>query len=414
MNIETWPIDKVKPYENNPRHNDKAVDATAASIEAFDWQQPIVVDTDGIIIAGHTRYKAARKLGMTEVPVHIFTGTKEEADAYRLADNKTGELAEWDLAKLKAELEAIQTIDMASFGFEPAEISLDDVVDDDFTPEPPDEPVTKQGDLYKLGDHRLYCGDATNLEHVAILMGGGVADMLLTDPPYNIDYQGGTADKLKIKNDAWESASAFREFLVAAFLAAKKNMKPGAAFYIWHADTESQNFKQAATDAGLDVRQVLIWNKASFTLGRQDYQWKHEPCLYGWKDGAAHYFTPERNIATVLGDEEVNIDKLTKDEARDLLHRMMDNLEPDVLFEKKPSRSEQHPTMKPVQLMARQIHNSTKPGEIVLDLFGGSGSTMIACEQLGRKCMMLELDPHYCDVIIERWETFTGRKAEKL
>ena len=247
------------------------------------------------------------------------------------------------------------------------------------------------------------------------LHGGGTtqADLLLTDPPYNIAYDKSPTG-LTIQNDNMED-KAFREFLKDALTAAKTRMKPGAAFYIWHADSESLNFRLACKEAGFDIKQNLIWAKHTFTMGRQDYQWRHEPCLYGWKEGAAHYFIDDRTQSTVYEDTRPNFATMKKDEMRELLESIYaDKESTTILHEKKPSVSALHPTMKPVPLIARLIKNSTKPGEAVLDTFGGSGTTLITCEQLKRKCATVELDPHYCDVIVDRWEQLTGKKAVLL
>lgn len=398
MEVREVPIDEVIPYENNPRVNDEAVEKVANSIKAFGFQQPIVVDKNNVIIVGHTRLKAAKSLKLKTVPVVVADELSDEkVKAYRLADNKTSEFADWDDELLQIELDdLIGEIDMSDFGF--SDIDLDDssnqeAVDDDFDEEPPAEPKSKLGEIYQLGRHRLMCGDSTKQEDVAKLMDGVKADLLITDPPYNVALgMGGSKDDarkrhrrtdgLVIMNDKMEN-DAFREFLKSVYQCAKDNMKAGAAFYIWHADSERYNFEGAAQDVGWNVRQTLIWNKSSITLGRQDYQWKHEPCLYGWNDGASHSWYSDRKQSTVLNFEKPNASKL-------------------------------HPTMKPIPLFDYQIKNSTKSGDNVLDLFGGSGTTMMACEQNGRNAYLMELDPRYVDVIIARWEEFTGKKAKKL
>lgn len=256
------------------------------------------------------------------------------------------------------------------------------------------------------------CGDSTKKKDVQKLMNGQKVDMFLTDPPYNVDYQGGTKDALKIMNDSMED-TAFREFLTDAFKNANLVMKEGAAYYIWHADSEGLNFRCAIRNAGWQLKQTLIWVKNSLVLGRQDYQWKHEPCLYGWKDGT-HYFTDDRTNSTVYEDK-IDIKKLKKHEMEALLKELLEDKVPTtVIHEDKPVVNDVHPTMKPVKLMAKVIRNSSKEGQIILDLFGGSGSTLIACQQTGRQCYTMELDPHYCDVIVQRWEDFTGEKAELL
>ena len=387
------PITDVVPYDKNPRNNAGAVESTANSIKEFGWQQPIVVDKDNIIIVGHTRLKAAEKLNLDTVPVVVADNlSDEQVKAYRLADNKTGELADWDMALLSEELEGIAELDMGDFGFELAE-DEEEVVDDDFDVEVPEEPTSKLGQIYQLGNHRLMVGDSTDTKQVEALMGGQKSDLLVTDPPYNVALgMGGSVDEarkrhrrtdgLVIMNDKMED-SKFREFLVSVYTAAKNNMKAGASFYIWHADSERFNFEGAAKDVGWQVRETLIWNKNSITLGRQDYQWKHEPCLYGWNEGGSHAWYSDRKQSTVL-----NFDR--------------------------PTSSKLHPTMKPVPLFDYQIKNSSKQGDAVLDLFGGSGTTMIACEQNGRNAYLMELDPKYADVIIKRWEEFTGKKAELI
>lgn len=378
------PIKSIRPYEKNPRRNDEAVDAVAASIREFGWQQPIVVDRDGVIIAGHTRYKAAKKLKCDTVPVVVADDlTEDQVKAYRLADNKTGELAEWDFSALEEELAELSDFDMQQFGFDPVILSdAHEVVEDDYEVSTPEEPKSKMGDIYQLGRHLLMCGDSTNVESVQKLCQGGQVDLLLTDPPYGIDYTGKTKDALKIENDA-SSDESLRDMLADAFAAADSVMKPGAVFYIWHAGSKALVFRIACQMTGWEVRQELIWAKNTMVMGRQDYQWKHEPCLYGWKEGAGHLWASDRKQTTVL-----NFDR--------------------------PTRNKEHPTMKPVKLFDYLIQNNTKGGDIVLDLFGGSGTTIVACEQNGRCARVMELDPRYVDVIIDRWEKLTGEKAVLL
>ncbi len=413
MRITQVKTSDLKPYKNNPRKNDGAVDAVAASIKEFGFKVPIVIDKDREIVAGHTRYKAAIKLGITELPCIVADDlTPEQIKAFRLADNKTAELAEWDIELLNIELGDIQ-LDMSAFGFDTA-LPDGEAHDDNYEPEPPVEPNTRRGDVYRLGDHILICGDATNPTDYVAVMGDGVCDLILTDPPYNVDYEGGTDKHLKIENDNM-SERAFADFITAAFKCASEHLKPGGAYYIFHSDTYGEIFRQAAREHIGDIRQCLIWNKNAIVLGRQDYQWKHEPILYGWKDGGAHYFVDDRTQSTVFTDEPIDLSKLKKAEAIKLLEEIYsESFNTTVINENKPARSAEHPTMKPVRLVWRLIKNSTRHGETVLDPFGGSGSTLIACEQLGRKCYTIELDPSYCDVIVDRWETYTGKKAVKL
>lgn len=376
-------LDEIRPYEKNPRYNDEAVGPVAKSIQEFGFKVPIVIDKDGVIVAGHTRYKAAKKLKLETVPCVVAEDlTDEQIKAFRLADNKVGEIATWDDGLLTEELESILNIDMKDFGFN-FEFPGDDeeAQEDDFDEPLPEEPKAQLGDIYKLGDHRLMCGDSTSVDDVKKLMGDDKADMLLTDPPYNVDYTGRTAEKLTIQNDKMSDTS-FRAFLVAAFSTADEVMKPGAVFYIWHADLEGYNFRGAVFDVGWKFKQNLIWNKNTMVLGRQDYQWKHEPCLYGWKEGT-HLWASDRKQTTVIDF-------------------------------KRPTQSKIHPTMKPIGLFDYQIKNNTKQGDIVLDLFNGSGTTIMACEQNKRLARCMELDPRYVDAAIQRWETFTGQKAEKI
>ena len=283
---------------------------------------------------------------------------------------------------------------------------------------PPGDAVAKRGQVYQLGNHRLMCGDSTSASDVQKLMGGEQADCLVTDPPYNVNYGGDAAAPTNrgkhrvIENDNLTD-SEFYAFLLKFYQNAEAALKPGGTFYIWHADNEGNNFRNALRDAGLQLRQVLIWNKSQLVLGRQDYQWKHEPCLYGWKDGAAHYFTSSRTETTIIEEEIPEFSKMKKDELVRMLEKVYSQAT-TVIDELKPTKSDLHPTMKPLRLMAYQIQNSTRKGEIVLDLFGGSGSTLIAAEETGRRCRMMEYDPRYVDVIIKRWEEQTGKKAKLL
>lgn len=388
-------IADLVPYDKNPRRNDHAVKDVAESMEQVGYITPIVIDENRLILAGETRCKALKKRHVKRDKVLQVIGlTEEQKKKYRLLDNKVGEIADWDYNLLVGELEGMD-FDGFDFGFddllaEMAEDSgeeangdsgqLSDAVEDDYEPVLPETPKAKLGEVYQLGDHRLMCGDSTNPADVAKLMGGIQADLLLTDPPYNVNYEGGTG--LTIQNDNMEDAT-FRKFLRDAFKCADSAMKPGAAFYIWHADSEGYNFRGACHDIGWQVRQCLIWNKSALVLGRQDYQWKHEPCLYGWKSGASHIWLSDRKQTTVMDFD-------------------------------KPSRSEIHPTMKPIALFEYQIHNSCPVGGVVLDLFNGSGTTIMACEQDGRKACCMELDPRYVDATISRWEEFTGKKAVLL
>lgn len=392
-----WPADKIEkravseliPYARNARtHSDAQVAQIAASITEWGWTSPVLVDETGQIIAGHGRVMAARKLNLTEIPVMVATGWSDaQKKAYVLADNQLALNAGWDMDLLKVEIGELNDLDfdLDLIGFDDKVLAgllaepTEGLTDPDEVPEPPADPVTVLGDVWVMGGHRLMCGDSTSIEDLDKLAAGQKVDMWLTDPPYNVAYEGGTKEKLTIKNDSMGDEQ-FRTFLRDAYVAANAVMKSGAVFYIWHADSEGYNFRGAAKDAGWTVRQCLIWKKSSLVLGRQDYQWQHEPCLYGWKDGASHLWAADRKQTTILEFD-------------------------------KPSRNGEHPTMKPVALFEYQMLNNTKGGDIVLDSFGGSGTTMIAAEKNGRHSRLMELDPKYCDVIITRWQDFTGQKA---
>ena len=422
-NIVYLTLDEIKPYDNNPRNNTEAVKQVKKSLRDFGFQNPIIVDKDMVIICGHTRYEAAKELKLESVPVIIADElTEQQVKAFRLVDNKTAEYEEWDYDKLMEEIANITDFDMGEYEFNliEEEDDLEKIVED--TPPDPEleeEAISKPGDIYILGNHRLMCGDSTKEADVEKLMDGAIADLVVTDPPYNVNIE--NSKGMKIENDDM-SSQAFKEFLIAAFTNLNNALKPGGSFYIWFASREHVNFETALNEAGLEVRQELIWNRNSLILGRQDYQWKHEPCLYGWKDGASHYFIDDRTQTTIIEDKKPDIKKMKKEEMQALLEEIYsDKISTTIINEDRPSVNDLHPTMKPLKLLARLIKNSsqsTKAGNntnnIVLDLFGGSGSTLITCEQLDRKCYMMEDDPHYADVIVKRWEDFTGRKAIKI
>ena len=363
----------------------------AKSLQEFGFRQPIVVDADGVIIVGHTRLKAALKLGLAEVPVHVAVGlTPEQTRAYRLADNQTATLAEWDDDALVTELLGLkgQGYDLDLTGFDAGDLDrllgTDDAAplgDPEDVPEPPATPVTRLGDLWVLGGHRLVCGDAADPAAYARLLEGTPADLLLTDPPCGVSHVGGTPDAMTIANDDLAPAD-YDPFLARTLAAAAACLGPGAAFYVWHADLHGGLARRAAETAGLPLRQVLVWVKSAFALGRADYHWQHEPCLYGWKPGAAHRWHGGRAQGTTL------------------------------CFDK-PARNGDHPTMKPVALFRRLVENSCPEGGLVLDPFAGSGTALIAAETTGRRAALLELDPRYCDVIVKRYEQFTGEAAER-
>lgn len=411
-------IDEIIPYINNPRDNEPAVDAVASSIKNFGFNQPIAIDSKNEIIAGHTRYKAAKKLDLKEVPCVIIDDlTDEEIRAYRLADNKVAEKATWNKELLAEELAGLGNLDMTLFGFDESDFK-DDFQEDNFNIEEElgkiDEPTSKLGDIFELGDHILMCGDSTKLEDIKKIARPGEIDLVITDPPYNVEYEGKKKKREKIKNDSMEE-DEFSKFLKEVFSNIKELLKPGGAFYVWHADRNRFIFSKSLRDAGLEERQNLIWIKNNITIGRSDYQWKHEPCLYGWKEGAAHYFIADFTNTSVY-DDVPNLARMNKNELKEYAKKLLEIIEDGttIMREDKPLTSPLHPTMKPISLIAKQIKNSSKKGELVLDLFGGSGTTLIAAEQTGRKSRIIELDPIYVDVIIARWEKFTSQKARKI
>lgn len=348
MQIIYKKIEELKPYKNNPRKNDEAVPYVAESIKQFGFKVPIIIDKDDEIIAGHTRYKASIQLDLKEVPCIIADDLSEEQiKAFRLADNKVAEKAEWDMELLELELKDITGIDMDDFGFA-MDISEDENLEEDnYEVVLPEEPKSKLREIYQLGNHRLMCGDSTSPDDVKLLMNGDQADLVHTDPPYNVAIQ--NSEGMTIKNDNLEDKQ-FKEFINKAMKNAAENLKPGGAFYIWHGDNESITFREALVQNKLSIRECLIWVKNNFNLGRQDYQWIHEPCLYGWKDGASHYFVNDRTQSTVFEDT-INVDKMKKDEMKAMLKQLLNNNQTEavsVIHEDKPTKNDLHPTMKPL------------------------------------------------------------------
>lgn len=375
-------IEDIKENPRNPNtHPDSQVKLLAEIIKKTGWRANITVSTlSGYIVKGHGRLLAAKLAGFESCPIEYqdFKTEEEELSAL-LADNKLAELAELDTSKLAELFKDFEFSDLDLTGYSKSEFDdlLGDLeqsrfsLDEDEVAELEDKHFTQSGDLWLLGKHKLLCGDATVIETYKELLGEEVVDLVVTDPPYNVDYEGGTADKLTIKNDNMKDED-FREFLRKAFACMQEVMKDGASFYIWHSDSERYNFQGACQDVGLAVRQCVIWIKNTFVIGRQDYQWKHEPCLYGWKSGAAHYFVDDRTLTTCFEFD-------------------------------KPLRNDIHPTMKPVELFKFQIGNSSRQGDIVLDAFAGSGTTLIACENFNRIARLIELDERYCDAIVKRY-----------
>jgi len=426
--LELIDISKLIPYANNARtHSDEQIKKIQASIREFGFVNPVLIDKDYGIIAGHGRVEAAKREGIKKVPcVWVEHLTEAQKKAYILADNRLALDAGWDEKLLKLELEQLEVLDfdISLTGFETGELKsldiglrgFDAIVEEDNFDEEEAlnqivEPKTKDGNIYTLGKHRLMCGDSTKSGDVKKLMNGQMAKLIITDPPYNVNYEGGTG--LKIQNDNM-SNDAFYKFLYDTYTRMYENAEAGCPAYIFHSDKEGVNFRKAFIDAGFKLSECLVWVKNSLVLGRQDYHWQHEPILYGWKEGDAHFWYGDRDKTTVIEDE-FNIDKLTKEEMKEIItHLMFVNKNSTVIREKKPTKNDIHPTMKPLKLISKLVHNSSNKGDIVMDLFGGSGSTMMTCEQTNRICYMMELDCRYVQVIIERYINLTGGKVYRL
>jgi DNA modification methylase len=430
MKILLRSLNDIKPYDKNPRINDDAVDAVARSIKEFGFRQPIVIDADDVIICGHTRYKAALRLGLERVPVHVATDlTQEQIKAYRIADNKTAELAEWNLELLPIEIAELQACnyDLGLLGFDEEELAKlldpgvqEGLTDPDEIPAPPDAATTQPGDIWILGNHRLMCGDSCNPQHLDQLLAGAKIDLVNMDPPYNVKVEPRsnnaiaagnssfaapkthhqkfdlerhpekakpTQKKLRAKDrplaNDFVTDAAFDDMLDAWFNNASRVLRPGGSFYIWGGYANLGNYPRPLADAGLYFSQAVVWDKLHPVLTRKDFMGAFEICFYGWKEGAGHKFHGPNNVTDLWHLKKVNPQSMV------------------------------HLTEKPVELAVRAIQYSSLTGDNVLDLFGGSGSTLIACEQTGRKAFLMELDTLYCDVIVERWEKFTGRKAAR-
>ena len=422
------PIADLKELPGNPRtikkdQFEKLKTSIQDNADYFEARPLILSNRTGelVILAGNQRYKASKALGLKEVPTILLEGLSEEREKEIIIRDNV-ENGEWNIDMLANEW---NPDDLISWGVELPDIQTTTEIIEDEAPEVNEqEPAkSKLGEIYQLGDHRLMVGDSTKAEQVAELMAGEKADLLITDPPYNVDYANIKASVMKalhhrtdgkiISNDNFADSEAFEAFLIDSLGNADDALKDGGVFYIWHADSQASSFWKSLEAIGWQVREIINWVKDRLSLGRQDYQWQHEPCLYGWKGGAGHYFVDVRNLTTIFDDEKP-VEELTNKELKELVANYRATVPTTIIRENKPTRSEEHPTMKPVKLIAKLVGNSSREGELVLDIFGGSGTTMIACEQLNRICYMMELDPHYADVIIERWEKFTGQKAERI
>ena len=413
--MEFRKISEVKLNPNNPRLiKDDKFKKLVQSIKDFPEMlniRPIVVNQDMIILGGNMRYKACKEAGLKEIPIIITDLTEEQQREFLIKDNTSGGEWDWDILKKEWDLELLDEWGLDIPSFENQNIIEAEPEEDDF--EIPNEIQTDivLGDLFEIGEHRLLCGSSTEMDTWEKVMNGSLADMVMTDPPYNVDYASknkmlnysdkGNRNQTEIENDKMDNNS-FYQFLYDFYTALGSYTKKGGAWYVWHADSEGVNFRSAFTNSGLILKQCLIWVKNNMVLGRQDYQWKHEPCLYGWKEGAAHYFTNERTHTTVIEDK-IDIKKLTKEQMKNMLTEIMSEKNKTTVINcDKPFRSLEHPTMKPILLLAPLIKNSSKENELVADGFLGSGSTMVASHQLKRKCYGIELDPKYCQVIIDR------------
>lgn len=426
LRVEYLFASDLKPYAGNAKkHPEEQIEQIKRSIEEFGFNDPIAIWKDNEIIEGHGRLIAALQMGIDEVPViRLDDLTDEQRRAYALAHNKLTMNSDFDLEILQAELDEITNIDMAAFGFDDsaADDGTEEVREDGYTPEIPEEPKAKPGEIYQLGEHRLMCGDSAKPEDLAKLMNGKKADMVFTDPPYGVAIgtkmrtinevdpgKGGRVD-IDIESDTLPKNELYK-VLVEAFANLRENSEEWCSYYVSSAQGGELGMMmlQMMSDAGLPVRHNLIWVKSSpvFSMGRLDYDYKHEPVFYTWTKKHNFYGGAENSVI----DDSVPLEKMSKTELKELVHELRGDNRTSVIYCDKPHRSELHPTMKPVKLVGRFIVNSSQRGDAVADIFGGSGTTMIACEQLGRRCYMMEKDPHYVDVIIDRWEKFTGKKA---
>ena len=427
MKIEQWPVDLLRPYENNPRKNDQVVNKMVAVLREFGFRVPILAKFDGEIIDGHLRYKAALAMGMDTVPVILADDLSEtQIRAFRILINRSATWAEWDEELLQQEIRALQLadFDLSLTGFDDRE--LDQILmemtggekDADDVPEVPETPLVHQGEVWLLGRHRLLCGDATNQTDCRKLLGDEELDMIWTDPPYNVDYQGKAG---KIKNDKMTDET-FEDFLLAAFKTMHDALRAGSAIYVAHSESgDGMVFRRAFTTSHFRLAACLIWRKQTIVMGRGDYHFQHEPILYGWKRGASHRWYGDRKQRSILEAAMPEISEMPDGSWQlclgDKLYRIqgealcIEELATTVIDAPKPAKSILHPTMKPVALIEKMVANSSPRFGLVGDFFGGSGSTLMACERLGRNARIMELDPRFVEVIIRRWQEYSGGVA---
>lgn len=443
MDIQKRRITELKPAEYNPRKALTPEDAEwqkiKNSIDKFGYVDPIIVNKDGTIIGGHQRYNVLTALGYDEIDVVVLDLSKDDEKALNIAMNKIS--GEWDELKLKDLLLELDLgdYDISLTGFDNNDLEglvelfevEPEVTEDNYdAAQAYDDsvkngPVIKQGEVWQLGRHRLMCGNSTDMSDVKKLLGGEMLDLVITDPPYNVNYEEkaealneyrpNNNGAMKIENDLMGN-DEFYSFLFKVYSNMYEYMRAGAAIYVFHADSEGLNFRKAFVDAGFKLSECLIWEKNNFVLGRCDYHWRHEPILYGWKEGAAHYFINDRTQDTILLEDDVDFEAMKKQDLIQYIKDMQNKYhdQTSVIYEKKPMSFSLHPTMKPLELVGKLMKNSSKKDWIVGDFFGGSGSTLMAAEQLGRTAYVMELDEHYASVIVDRWEEYTGKKAIRL
>lgn len=411
MEFKSISIEKLKPAEYNPRIDlqpgDKEFEKIRKSIEEFGYVDPVIINKDGTIIGGHQRYKVLKSIGYSEIQCIVIDVDKEKEKALNIALNKIS--GDWDKDKLKVLLSELQSVNLAEItGFDLAELGMlgvqEEVLEDDFDIDKvleEEKSYTRPGDIIQLGRHRLICGDSTDKTDVEKLMNGKLADLVITDPPYNVNYQSNSTG-MKIMNDNMEE-DEFEKFLYQAHKCMYDFSREGAPIYVFHSDVGGYAFRKAFIDAGYKMAECLIWLKNQFVLGRQDYQWQHEPILYGWKEGAGHTWYGGRSQSTILESDIDELKKKTKKELLEIIEEYQKGIPTSVIKYERPKKNKLHPTMKPLGLLGILMQNSSAKGDIVLDLFGGSGSTLMTAEKLDRTAYLVELDPVYCDAIIKRY-----------